>query len=353
VFTDLASSCDCDGFFWNDSFGDDGSKEGLGVDAPVRQALVQLLASWPSWVDERSWYLKNFLPRVINDFGKAARDPHERELLGTLHGLLADDDWEALGLLLVQVYRDSEAEVRRLRLLREEQRKRDLARWRQDAEARKRAAAAEVRAARLAEEATRTEARRKAEARQAAEFAARRDATKREAEERAARAQIERDKARVREDLRTRLHTELRRQFLHARDWLRTNDPEGLISPAEFHAAAAGHVTDWCSRNLTRPDGAAFVPDAEQAHAIATVGTHALVAARAGSGKTVTMVARVVFLVRACGVDPKSIQRFGRRRNAGELGETVARGTGPSRDDVSRSRLSARPSRGESALRSL
>src|SRR5699024_5703908 len=53
-----------------------------------------------------------------------------------------------------------------------------------------------------------------------------------------------------------------------------------------------------------------------QARIITTVGGHALVRARAGSGKTATMVARVAFLVRACGVDPRSILLLAFNRDA-------------------------------------
>lgn len=63
----------------------------------------------------------------------------------------------------------------------------------------------------------------------------------------------------------------------------------------------------WCRTNLRGESGTPFSPDAQQARVIATVDRHALVAARAGSGKTATMVARAAYLTQQCGVAADAI----------------------------------------------
>lgn len=303
----------------------DCAKGVTAVDVRARELLVQLLASWPSWPAERSWYLSSFLPRLIADHNATARDDRERALVMELRSVVDDDEWEALPLLLVRTFGESEAEVFELRVEAERTKQGELAAWRAAAEERERAIAARERAAREAEEAERAEAERQEELREAEQAKAQRDAALREQAEQAA-AEASRREARRRETAervkREAAHREREQRrnafldelkarfesnFLEAPAWRNRADTDGLISEADFQAAAVEYVTGWCQTHLLAEDSTPFVPDPEQAAAIATVDRHALVRARAGSGKTATMVARTVFLVRACGVDPSSI----------------------------------------------
>lgn len=278
------------------------------MDAAARQLLIKLLASWRDWPERRTWYLAEHIPHVISTGPGAGRNIEERVNLGSLHKHLDPEEWEALGLLLVQTEKREQrpiAEFRakanrdRAQVLDEERKARAAEKRRQ------RDADEEERRARRAER-ERAHAEQQA-ARRAAEEAGRERLRKLEAEEREERDRIARERAAEKKQLMDRLLVEIEQRFLGAAGWLRHNDPDHLISAQEYQDAVVNHVTDWCRMNLTMPNGKAFVPDTEQALAIGTSGRHALVGARAGSGKTATMVARSVFLIRACGVDPSSI----------------------------------------------
>lgn len=115
------------------------------------------------------------------------------------------------------------------------------------------------------------------------------------------------------------LKREFEERFLGARDWLLNADDGLLITDAEFDELAAKFVIDWCSEHLVWEEGRSsrrFIPSEEQARVIACVDRHALVEARAGSGKTATMVARIAFIVSHCGVEPQSILMLAFNRDA-------------------------------------
>lgn len=67
----------------------------------------------------------------------------------------------------------------------------------------------------------------------------------------------------------------------------------------EFHAAKVDFVQTWARKHLNSQP-----PDVEQAAAIGAIENHVQVVARAGSGKTTTLVAKAVFLQKHCGVSP-------------------------------------------------
>ena len=267
------------------------------MDAGARQALISLLASWRDWPDRRSWYLAEHIPALVTDGPRAARNRDEETKLEAIRDQLDDEEWDALGLLLVQLDKRDQgvvAEFRakanrdRARMAEEEQKTRAAEKRRQhDVEAEKRRRRREEQAR---ERTTEMEAQRAAQRVQEAE-----------------RTRLSEERQAEREQLLAGLAIELRERFFGAADWLLAHDHDGLISPEDLQRAAVDYVTEWCTSNLTMPNGKPFVPDPEQALAIATWGQHALVGARAGSGKTATMVARSVFLIRACGVDPNAI----------------------------------------------
>ncbi|MDN5896121.1 MAG: UvrD-helicase domain-containing protein, partial [Nocardioides sp.] len=253
------------------------------MDAAARQLLIKLLVSWRDWPERRTWYLAEHIPHVISTGPEGVRNIEERVNLRSLHKHLDLEEWEALGLLLVQTDKRDQGPIAEFRAKANRDRARVL-----DGE--RKARAAEQQAARRAAEEVERGRLRKLEVR-----------------EREERDRIARDRAAEKKQLVDRLRVEIDQHFLGAADWLRHNDLDHLISVQEHQDALVNHVTDWCRMNVTMPNGKAFVPDTSQALAIATNGRHALVGARAGSGKTATMVARSVFLIRACGVDPSSI----------------------------------------------
>lgn len=255
-------------------------------------ALVRLVASWHDWSEARSWYLAEFVPRIVANGPAAGRDDDERQQISTLRDLLDSQEWAALDKLLVKVENHAASLRPTITAKRNRQRaERELTERRRRASERRERQAARYQ-----------ELRQQREERQRAE---------RKGE--LARRQAERERERARQPLLRRLDAKFESDFLGARGWLRTNDPEALVDEARFADAAADYVTRWCKANLK-----SYEPDREQAAAIASVTGHTLVGARAGSGKTATMVARAAFLVRACGVEPAQILMLAFNRSAAE-----------------------------------
>lgn len=278
------------------------------MDAAARQLLIRLLASWSDWPERRTWYLAEHIPHVVSTGPEAGRNIEERVNLGSLHKHLDLEEWEALGLLLVQTDKRDQGPIAEFRAKVNRDRAQVLDEERKERAAEKRRQRDGEEQERRARRAERERAHAEQQAaRRAVEEVERERLRQLEVEEREERDRIARDRAAEKKQLMDRLRVEIEQHFLGAADWLRHNDPDHLISVQEYQDALVNHVTGWCRTNVTMPNGKALVPDTSQALAIATHGRHALVGARAGSGKTATMVARSVFLIRACGVDPSSI----------------------------------------------
>ncbi len=94
---------------------------------------------------------------------------------------------------------------------------------------------------------------------------------------------------------------------------------QSFFSRDAFDALKIDFVGEWLRANLPRESSF----DREQIQAIASVSRDTLVSARAGSGKTSTVVARAFFLCRHCGVAPSEILILAFNRNA--AGEVLAR----------------------------
>ena len=87
----------------------------------------------------------------------------------------------------------------------------------------------------------------------------------------------------------------LERDFLTAYDFYQ-DQCTAHISFAEYETEKINHVQFWARDHLDNN------PDSEQAAAIGAVEGHVQVVARAGSGKTATLVTRALFLQKHCGV---------------------------------------------------
>lgn len=88
----------------------------------------------------------------------------------------------------------------------------------------------------------------------------------------------------------------------------------------EFHDELKAFVQSWFKENLppSTPERFIIIPDDEQALAIACGKRDTLVVARAGSGKTATIVNRAFFLQRHCGLDPQQILLLAFNKKAAE-----------------------------------
>lgn len=80
------------------------------------------------------------------------------------------------------------------------------------------------------------------------------------------------------------------------------------ISESEFKIANANFVKEWIAQHtLIEKSGKSPAPDDEQSSAIGEVWKNTQVIARAGSGKTTTLVNRAYFLQKHCGVAPSEM----------------------------------------------
>ena len=78
----------------------------------------------------------------------------------------------------------------------------------------------------------------------------------------------------------------------------------GILNENEFEAEKISFVKNWTKANR-KPNSK--LPDDQQIAAISSVHEHTQVTARAGSGKTTTLVTRTLFLMRHCRIAPSEI----------------------------------------------
>ena len=84
-------------------------------------------------------------------------------------------------------------------------------------------------------------------------------------------------------------------------------------------------VQEWFLKSVT-DEGEAYVIDSEQAAAVVSENLNAIVVARAGSGKTRTIVAKIVYLIARQGVKPEEIIAFVFNANAArEINERLGK----------------------------
>lgn len=89
-------------------------------------------------------------------------------------------------------------------------------------------------------------------------------------------------------------------------------------------SAAAEEARQWFLDSVTF-EGEPYIMDLEQAEAVVDTSPNALVVARAGSGKTRTLVAKIIYLVARCGVAPEDILAFVFNANAAtEINERLS-----------------------------
>lgn len=87
----------------------------------------------------------------------------------------------------------------------------------------------------------------------------------------------------------------------------------------------ATRVQKWFIEHVTY-EGEAYTIDYEQALSVVDGSLNAIVVARAGSGKTRTLVAKIVYLVARCGVKPEEIMAFVFNANAAvEINERLSK----------------------------
>ena len=113
------------------------------------------------------------------------------------------------------------------------------------------------------------------------------------------------------------LNAYFEQDFLNAFDFYRSECADH-ISTEKYETAKTKFVGEWVTNLVGNR------PDAEQATAIGAVEGHVQVIARAGSGKTTTLVNRAIFLQQHCGVAPDEILLLAfNRKAAAEIRERL------------------------------
>lgn len=122
-------------------------------------------------------------------------------------------------------------------------------------------------------------------------------------------------KARVRERLEARLLDVLERDYLNAGKFYK-EELAGQLTPAEYGEIKSRFLQNWITENTGSNKSA--TEDLEQAAAVGSVDFHTLVSARAGSGKTATLINRALFLNKHCGVGANEILMLAFNRDAAQ-----------------------------------
>ena len=97
------------------------------------------------------------------------------------------------------------------------------------------------------------------------------------------------------------LKNKLKTDFLNV-DHFYNNECSDLITNEEYTDLKIAFIKSWAVKNSLIPE-----PDAQQAKAIGEYSGDILVKARAGSGKTRTIVNRAIFLLKHCKISPDEI----------------------------------------------
>ena len=120
-------------------------------------------------------------------------------------------------------------------------------------------------------------------------------------------AQVRKQAEAQRNTILQKLRSRLQSDFLGADVFFQESCAD-LITEQEFEAEKLSFVKAWITANTpSSKDGSKQSPDDEQAAAIASLHGHIQVVARAGSGKTTTLVNRALFLLKHCRIAPSEI----------------------------------------------
>ena len=217
----------------------------------AQEIIDKLIKHWLFWGEHEKFYLERLAPSLVSDISKG--DDFERDILAKLKKLLNESEWNMLSQLIKKT---------RYGVL-----------WESESERR------------CKEEAEKAIDEKRREERRIANRKRQKEA---------------REKKR-----RDSLFQELRERF--ASDYLKAekfykDECSQVISEDEFRSEKIEFVRSWLVNNTG--EGTVHNADDEQLAAISTVNGHVQVTARAGSGKTTTLVYRAFFLIKHCGVSP-------------------------------------------------
>ncbi len=214
------------------------------------ELIDELIKRWEYWDEKEEYYLKKLAPSIVINPNRETTN-EEKRILNKLRGLLNQEEWLALPKLIAE---------RRAGILRE------------------------------------------FEIEQLAAF-------KRIEEdlEKLRRESLQKQAEAKRNELFNEIRIKLQRNFLSADSFFQ-DSCASYISLDEYEQEKIAFIKLWVSENgHTNKNGEKQSLDDEQATAIAAVHGHVQVIARAGSGKTTTLVNRTLFLLKHCRVAPSEM----------------------------------------------
>ena len=245
----------------------------INLNSKIAQLLEQLVNRWSFWDEYEEYYLEELVPELIANLADWP-DRWERELFHEIRKVLAPEDWRNLPELI----REYRVEAHRQKERAEEERR---------------------------EAARRREEKRKQEQQRAAEE--RREKKRQLERERQEKERRKKEKRILLEKLKEYFEQDFLAAYTFYQDQCTTH-----ISPEEYEIEKNNYVRSWAEDRLDP------TPDPQQAAAIGAVEGHVQVVARAGSGKTATLVNRALFLQQHCGVAPDEMLLVAFNRKAAE-----------------------------------
>ena len=263
------------------------------VTQDVDALLDQLIRRWSGWDTSRGYYLATLAPAIVRgDSAVANLTADEQQLVDDIRSHLNDAQWGELPKLLGD---------RQLVLVEQRQRR--------EQEASERAEQEEHERARLIAE--KEAAARRNEAEQI-RLEREREQLKRQ---RQRDASIRRQRSHA---LRERISIAFEQDFLTSDAAYKQDADREVLASDEYQAMRVKFVQSWAARELAQG------LDEEQAAAVAALGSDVRVTARAGSGKTHTLVTRAIFLVKHCRVSARSMLLLAfNKRAASEMRERL------------------------------
>ena len=235
----------------------------LSVLKKPSELIEDLISYWVSWDEHDAFYLTKLAPELAAN--PESGDETERAILRQLRHQLNENEWRELPKLIAEsragIFREIESE----RLQRE---------------IRERAKQAADRIASQKEE----------------------DAALEQNRQEQVRKQREEQRALILRKLRDRFQSD----FLGAVAFYKASCAD-VITEQEFETEKLSFVKDWAAANTPSRNGSKQLPDDEQVAAIGAVHGHVQVIARAGSGKTTTLVNRAYFLLKHCRIAPTEV----------------------------------------------
>jgi DNA helicase-4 len=221
--------------------------------------IDRLIRCWSLWESNEDYYLKKLAPAIVRGDGTIKLLKEEQEIIDLLRPMLSSKEWAQLPELIAKRRAGQIEEIESGRKRREEKRERQ----RQEEEQR------------LRQEEQRLERQQREEAEH-----------RRQDEELRERKQT----------LINRVRSALKSDFLSADEYLERDQDRDLLSNSEYLELKSRFVQEWARQELNKR------LDEEQAAAVAVTASDILVVARAGAGKTRTLITRALFLQKHCGV---------------------------------------------------